>query len=550
MYYILKNFNMTITLKSYQITHKNKLKEVLKTSPFAFDLSKMGLGKTYVGLKIASELLEEGKIKHVVIISPATVIAKWLEVAREHGIKITKTMSYQKFSGRQVLDGENGIQIKKIHDYLERTDKLETIKRRSGIEVEVTKTSYKYTKAWEKIVEEGVLLIFDEFQYLKNVSKVSGASKECIKTLVDKCLGGNSPIRPSTNSRVLLLSGTPIDKYEHSVHIFRLLNVMEDTHLVRYNIGRRTKEPAGISEIEKYANSIDQNLKHKYSDYKGNMELSALNKYSYLLFHDILKNFIASSMIPDFTSEHSIRVNNAYYKFADEKQQRALFDAICELDVFLTINMLNGKRGFGMKTKQEISSEITNLAKYMKKIETAKIPLLKSIIEKKLENDTNTKIIIGVNYTSTLEELFAYFNSYNPLVLDGKVDMDERPNVIKKFQEPNTTKRLLIGNIKVMSTGIDLDDKDGNYPRFCLASPNFATMELTQFTHRFVRMDSKNSAEVQFIYGYLNANQKLFNEERLLDCLSKKSQVLSSMVEEQKLQGVIFPGDYPKLYIE
>ena len=64
-----------ISLYPEQIEHKNKLMEILKISPFAFDFSMLGTGKTYTSCKIYQELA----LPNIVTIIPTSVKTSSIE---------------------------------------------------------------------------------------------------------------------------------------------------------------------------------------------------------------------------------------------------------------------------------------------------------------------------------------------------------------------------------------------------------------------------------------------------------------------------------------
>lgn len=144
-----------------------------------------------------------------------------------------------------------------------------------------------------------------------------------------------------------------------------------------------------------------------------------------------------------------------------------------------------------------------------------------------------------MNYTDSIIQLKEELADYNPLVLDGRVHKEGRANVIDKFQQHDLERRLLIGNMHVCSTGINLDDKHGGFPRLCLVSPNYSTLTIHQLGHRFLRLDTKGSSEVQMFYI------KQATELHVLTALAKKGGVMKDTTEDQVDEGVLFPCDYP-----
>ena len=99
-----------IILNNEQIPHVNKLGNIFKYSPVAFDMSMMGAGKTYTTSFLAHKL----GFKNVVIICPATVEAKWKEMETK-GLKINKVISYQSLRSRKGCKPSHGL-LNRIDD--------------------------------------------------------------------------------------------------------------------------------------------------------------------------------------------------------------------------------------------------------------------------------------------------------------------------------------------------------------------------------------------------------------------------------------------------
>jgi hypothetical protein len=93
-----------------------------------------------------------------------------------------------------------------------------------------------------------------------------------------------------------------------------------------------------------------------------------------------------------------------------------------------------------------------------------------------------------------------------------------------------------------MSTGIDLDDKDGKFPRIAFVSPNYSSINLYQLGFRFLRADTKSATELYFVY-VAHAH-----ESKILKVLSAKSKVMKETTPEQVDNGVIFPNDHTSFY--
>ena len=93
----------------------------------------------------------------------------------------------------------------------------------------------------------------------------------------------------------------------------------------------------------------------------------------------------------------------------------------------------------------------------------------------------------------------------------------------------------MVANLKVCSTGIDLDDKDGNFPRVCFLSPNFMALDIQQLFYRFRRLDTQSNAYVYLVYG---RGQKEVNVQK---ALYQKGIVMLGAACEHLAAGVMFP---------
>ena len=153
-----------------------------------------------------------------------------------------------------------------------------------------------------------------------------------------------------------------------------------------------------------------------------------------------------------------------------------------------------------------------------------------------LRTHPNSKLVACVNYKDSIRELKQELVEFVPLVLDGRVPKEARAEVIDKFQRPDLEWQLLIRNVHVCSTGIDLDNKHGSFPRLCIVSPFYSTLTIHQLGHRFLRLDTEGSSELRMFYI------QQATELPVLRALAKKGGVCT---EEQVKAGVLFPCDYP-----
>ena len=159
----------------------------------------------------------------------------------------------------------------------------------------------------------------------------------------------------------------------------------------------------------------------------------------------------------------------------------------------------------------------------------------------------NCKVILTFNYNSSINLALANLQHFNPLVLNGSVLKDNREDIIKKFQQPNLDYRLLITNLKVISLGISLEDKDGRFPRRAYGSPNCSATDMLQWVSRFHSKETKGTEPVyvRFLYG-----KSVKPLKSVINAIFRKSKVFKDILTTQVAYGFKFQDDYQEESIE
>ena len=509
-----------IELRPDQVEHKERLMSILDKSPFAFDFYMLGTGKTYT----SSSIFNERGFQNLVAIVPTSVKAKWRYMEEHHGVEQFARISYCELRCVKLKQPR--------HKFLVRKDFTSTLNRSDGTSQEIEQCTFSCTNFYLNLVKEGLLLVIDEIQNVKNISDQLLACKELIRPIIESFKEGGK-------SRVLLLSGSPIDKQVQVIHLYRCLGIMKSDQLRSYNPFTGETIDRGIEEIRNYlstnfrARYREYNTNNQYDSYYLNPKLKELEKRCYKWFQQIVKPELSSAMPPVRTLAR-ITKNNAFYKM--EKRDLGLLHT--GIDVLKKATNYNAWR----QTVSHGHNGVDNLRSIQRAlimIETSKINLLVRVAAEHLALYPKSKVVICVNYIATLDDLCEMLDMYNPLKLSGNVSSSKRYEILKKFQEPSLEHRLLIGNSQVCCTGIDLDDQNGEYPRLCLVNPNYNAISLYQLSHRFHRSSTKSDSTVHFVFG------KSHNTELpILNALSKKGEVMRETTEEQSRFGIIFPGDY------
>lgn len=505
-----------IQLYPYQKQHVSSLNIILETSHFAFDLSSLGTGKTYTSAKI----FQTRGFQHIITISPLSVKNKWLHMNQEFGLNSDYHLTYTEIAGSKFNSPKCG--------YLIRDDFKSYVAVEGGGTRLIDKYTYKATDKYKKIVNEGLLLVIDEFQNIKNNSAQTEACSELIQIIYNNFSRGG-------DSRVLLLSGSPVDKKEQIVRLMKTVCIMKDEKLVN------GKLYSGINEIidyiqkkipQAYTSYVKDTMDtfiHKSWDiftftYKYNQNATLCMQYLYDLFLNIFKPNLSSIMTIPENTDIKINKYNGMFKINNEENMREINHALKELS---KITNFNGTI-IRLTNSRDTLIQIT---KTLMRIEYSKINIFTRLVKKNLDN----KIVIGLNYNDSIKKLTEDLKEYNTAVITGSTTLKNRKKIIDKFQEPNNELQIIIANINVISTGIDLDDKDGNYPRICYASPNYNTINIYQLGHRFLRgLETKSNTDIYMVYTQHQI------ERRIMEALMAKGLIMKSISESVNS----YPCDY------
>ena len=513
-------------LYPHQVDHVTRLLEVMDSSFFAMDLSMLGAGKTFTSTRVADVL----GVANVIVIAPVSVKPKWSTMARDHGLKLKHCMSFNELRSSICRQPKHGLLARR--DY-----KTQMLDSRSNELIDIDKVEFSPTPELERIAAEGCLLIIDEIQNIKNLSTQFHAARTMIAAMA-----------AHENSRVLMVSGSPIDKREQAVHLFRCLGIMKSSKLCDFDLATYRYRPVGFKEIREYCNKLDPDAElevrrelvraRKTHGFHRGMDAAACEKAVYALFQRCFKTHMACAMDPPKNPDVVIEKRNGYFEISRDKKQ-LLSRGVRTLSDVSSFDPTTGGVSYGSNG----ADTVVAITQALMMIETAKVPTFARLARETLKRDDTSKVVLCLNYCATLDDLVIELADLAPLVMRGSMSAEKRGLAMSSFQEPNSTNRLLIGNVSVLSTGIDLDDKHGSFKRTAFVSPTYNTITIYQLSHRFLRLDTKSSSSLFMVYG------KHASETRVIDALSKKSQVMKETTQQQVEMGVEFPGDY-KAFVE
>lgn len=516
---------MEVKLKYRQIDHVEKLNNILDNNFYCLDLSSMGSGKTH----IISKIVQMRKINNVFIVCPKSVIPTWEKAAILYNLPILDNgiITYESFK----TDKPNG---------LLKINTIETEKFFDKI--------YSTTKKLDTLIKDGCIFIFDEFQKSKNENT---STYIACKTLILR-VKYFFELKYS-NSKIILSTGTIIDKEIQASGFMKLVGIQTIDKLYYNTKGTFQYDKYGFMEILKYCESLDKIETKKALKEGSTMDdgttllcKETIYKVIYMLFYRVVLKFFSSTMeLPCYPVP--IDIKNGYYNLSDIRTKKlnieitklkdALFYSIKDGTIFSKYTILD----YDDNEDNNVDITIGAISTYLKNIEFQKLEIIIREAITILESNKNIKVPIILNYINNINIVYKILEKYNPLVLTGKNTQSERKTIIEKFNEQNNNHRVYIGQLIASSSGIELDDKSGNFPRYPLISPNYSAIASHQVNYRFYRCGTSSIPVIRYIYA-----KNAILEKSILNAYQKKSNILKTISE---INNIKYPGDYEE-YIE
>lgn len=501
----------TLELKVHQIDHFTRIIDILDVHSHYMDFSRMGTGKTYSTSKVSETLGLP-----LCVVCPVSAMNAWKEM-QQYGINIHFLISYQSLRGTERYPPKHG--------YLNRTTEIKADKKGN----EKKRVVFTPTDKFLSMINDGILLVFDEGQNIKNDSDQGKAARALSGAI-------RSP------SKCAFISGSPYDKEEHSENILRFLSIITHKRLIWSNPLTGEKVPKGLLEVLDYCTHLDPvRTKEILDDQGGSIYVTASKARSicHHLFITVVKDHLYSEMMPEI-SKYPIHMEESYLYMNDD-ELKALKSAIGALS---DATRFNGKD----VDMEQIEWGAVTLA--MKAVETSMINPLYRYALSILSKDKSSKVIISVSYIDSITELCSLLQGYNPLWIDGSVKTDDRTRRVNLFNT-NEKHRILISTIKTGGVSISLHDTVGNAPRHYLLVPTYSIIDIYQASGRIHRTGLMSDAYFYMIYGTdaptKDSDGNTIEVTPILNALSKKKDVLKGLITKQSSVYKL-PGEFPKAY--
>lgn len=481
-----------LELRERQKEHYTRVLDILDRFYFYIDGSEMGTGKTFVSTAVALKLNLP-----TLVICPRSAKNTWSSVFKTYDVPVCdleKTggiMTYDMFRSKKGTQPKHGL-----------------LRRKEGKQVE-----FHGTTKLVQLMEQGIFVIFDECQSLKNKSAQHKAVKEFMKYLYEG------------NSRAAFLSGTVMDKFDHAVNFMRLVRFITSDKLSSNNFGR-SLILKGIAEVQDWARKIDPEGAEVYlnkNPYKGKRGTD----YVFYLFCAIIRPKIISIM-PGLDLEKDIK--NGYYRLSERDEQ----------EYRKGLNLLSGATKFDIGSDQRKirNDRKEDFWKALIAIQKSKMKAMVRVAREHLSetNEGCRKIVLFADYYCVLDYLLEHLAEYNPRELTGRMNEKKIKENVDLFQEETDECRVLIANPLVGGMAINLHDNTGLYPREVYIMPNYRPMVTHQAAYRVYRDGMVGTAKVRIFYGDGGEMEK-----NILDSVFQKGKVMKSVHLEQT---AIFPNEY------
>ena len=535
-----KEEKQEVNLYPYQVTHYDRMCAILAENEFVIDNSTPGSGKTYT----ATKYIQNHPFDVILIVCPNSLVTKWKAVQRMCHIK-AMVISYTQLIGRLNKHPKHGLLAR--YDY--------TNHSKSGRII--ANVQYTGTDMFTQMARnQRVCCIFDEIQDMRNsTSLISMASKKIITILHHMSIAVHRS--KETEHKFMYLSGTPFDSERNVVTFLQTIGVIT-RNLFSYNIQTQTNTPDGFEEAMYYyqqlmptPEEIETNPFEWANDLpiitkmRGNARSADTSAKAtpivFELFRPLIMRRFGTSMIqPAPSNGVGIHVINTYCSLKGESYH--LYEKIRNRSIELIRNV-DIEQDQEQTTPASNTEIIGNAFELIALLEKCLIQSLVNLAKMELRANPNTKVVIAATFKKAIQTIFEELAEFEPIVLSGDVSADIRHSLIDAFQAPNTAIRVIIGNLSVISTGIDLDDKHGGFPRQVFIFPTYRIMDAYQFNFRFLRgTTTKTSTTIRYLYSDWNLpiDQKELAEDRPGEFIPLSPDVMKDVNDRENIELALF----------
>lgn len=502
-----------VLTKTQQMHAENGFRIFTEHKKF-LDTSCTGMGKSIIFIWMMIQL----KPKNIVMVCPKSMIDTWKNYNKLYKLNFLNVISYECLRG--VSTNETSL-LK--HSFLIRNkDK-----------------TFAITDYFRSLVEEGVILCFDESQKMKNSCDQQKSACELNRYIMQR-YQMQPPLK--TFSGCYFISTTPFDKQEHCLNFLSTSGII----LTDAISDPKTKELTGLYQLKSYCSYI--NLK-KTNQIWGTSEISFKQsiKLAYKLTTEIILPSLTSFILADKEDE-ILAKQSVYYSHS---QVPAIAEEIAVLgDKMIHTSVGNNTLNITTELNDKYK-EITHgnsltgrmgithgqITLHSIKAYYCIIPLAKQA----LAQIPNCKITIFLDFVETVNIVSRELDKYGVVVITGETKEEDRITLREKIQEPNLDKRILVTMNQVSSIGLEFDDQHGGFPRVGISIAGYNISNMIQATGRISRKKTITNS-LFFFVKFLTSNTAV--ESSVENNITEKSKVFE---ETLKNNGIIPPSTFENI---
>ena len=374
--------------------------------------------------------------------------------------------------------------------------------------------TYESSEKWIRMCNgRGLLISLDEGHLLKNKATLS--FKVISALLRTAYLSGKC--------RILISTATLLDTDEKILNLLRLLGIVTLPNLYIKPAGYPVRLQ-GMQELIDFCNLIDPVLTARVVGRfrplgKGTAPACVVALYKEVIMHCIA---VKSKVSLEDYGGHKLEMTNVFRAVSAEKHERITQllqeykDAVCYDEATGKIDTTRWNLGRKKAMEPIIESEKADLY-----VEDALSYLRDPTVP-------NGKAVLFFNFNVSIDKAIAAFEAagFPTVKLTGAVKKKDRAAVVDSFNT-DLTKRVIVCNLKVGSTVIDLHDIVGNAPRKEWISASASVIDEIQAAGRIYRIGLKSPAKgcVLFVTG-------IEIEEKIRNALNYKSGVVASVTPD------------------
>lgn len=430
----------------------------------------MGLGKTVQSCMILNSRPE---LQRVLIICPAFLRLDWLEALQAFG----------------VLEGRGAVQV---IDSNKNTVFCPIVI--AGFENAASDTIHA-----QLIKSRWDIIIIDELQYLKS----AGSKRTCA------ILGSKHVKGVWFNARYFLgLSGTL--NPNHGQEAYNILKRCIPDVLEKYN----------VNDHDSFKNTFSNQVEHfaKVKRKTGAVSTVRVKKSEGITNHELLAEIMSHCTIRrekvDVLDQLPARTHKAVYIEPTAPDLKELVGLERSLHLDDVIDAFEKNPAGGSITGRLKREQSMQAARIRRKLGAAKVRHFLAHILNDLEQVD--RLFIVAYHIDTIALLANALNAYNPGVITGATPMPERQKIVNEFQNPESDRRVIIGQIKAVGVGVTLTAASLMW----IIEPWYVPGDVDQVIARLHRIGQKNAILAKFAIVRYTLDEKIMERG-----LSKKTDI-------------------------